>query len=161
MLHDDEVRRFGSRVARVLATTPGFRTDAEDACQAAWLEFLTCHSQIRDRDRLGAWLTTVARRHAIRAMIRRTRATYLPAPDEPSPETTLLDDERAAALWCAVAELPERARRLLLLIAHHPELKPAELAAEVGISPASVSKLRRRYLDQVRRKLEIQGFHHA
>lgn len=162
MLPDDEVRGVGPRIVRTLAAMPGFRCDAEDACQAAWLEFLTHHDALRDRRRLAAWLTTVARRHAIRAIAYRARAARLPAEEPaPSPESILATDERAAVLWRVVSQLPERPRRLLLLIAHHPELKAWELAAELGISPASVSKLRRRSLDHVRRKLEAEGFDHA
>ncbi|GAA3555955.1 hypothetical protein GCM10022222_44460 [Amycolatopsis ultiminotia] len=157
MSHEDEVRRVSAQVVRVVAADPGLRGDAEDACQSAWLDLLARPTALHDRDRLGAWLTTVARRHAIRAVRRRVRRRE-PEPPVDSPEAAFLAGERATALWQAVAQFPPRQRRLMTLIAHHPELSHEQMAVELGISCRSVSTLRRRCLDVLRRRLESQGF---
>jgi len=133
--------------------------DAEDACQDAWLALLTRPDALRDQDGLTAWLCTTARRRAARVVGRRVREPLLPPPSPAAtPEAHTLVAERDRALWRAVDALPERHRRLLHLLAHHPELSVREAAAELGISPASLPTLRRRCCAQVRRRLTAEGF---
>jgi RNA polymerase sigma factor (sigma-70 family) len=159
MWGETDLRRLSALVVRVLAADPGLRGDAEDACQSAWLDFLRRPPVLRDPTRLGGWLTTVARRHAARAIARRVRGEA--APDlrpPPSPEPTALAAEQATALWRAVARLPERHQKLAVLLAYYPDLSLREVAHELGISPASVSTLRRRCLAGLRRHLTAEGF---
>lgn len=149
---------------RIVGANPGFRADADDACQTAWLELLTRQPDLRDSNGLAGWLTTVAWRQALRAAENRARVklvddSHLDA-HEPakSPETETLAGELATALWRAVAKFPERHRRMMLLLAHCPELRHDQLAAELGISPSSVSRIRHRCLTVLRRRLEADGF---
>ncbi|MEV8611078.1 sigma-70 family RNA polymerase sigma factor [Amycolatopsis sp. NPDC051373] len=162
MAEDGELRRISELVVRVVAADPGLRGDAEDACQAAWAEFLGRPDAVRDRARLGAWLATVARRHAIRAVGRRARAAEVEAAvapvDAESPEAAALDNDVATALWRTVDSLPDRHRRLVWLLAHRPELSVREVAAELGISPSSLGKVRSRCLAVLRYRLTAQGY---
>lgn len=152
-------RRLSALVVRVLAADPGLRGDAEDACQYAWLDFLRQPPALRDQTRLGGWLTTVARRHAARAIARRAQAAAAPdSPPVPSPETAFLTAERDTALWRAVDRLPVRHRSLLVLLAYRPDLSPREVAAALGIAPGSLSVLRRRCLATLRHRLTSEGF---
>jgi len=133
--------------------------DAQDACQDAWLALLSRPGALRDQSGLTAWLCTTARRHAARVVARRVREPLLPPPSpEATPEAQALLAERDRALWRAVDALPERHRRLLYLLAHRPELSVREVAAELGISPASLGTLRRRCCALVRRRLAAEGF---
>ncbi|MEV0071683.1 MULTISPECIES: RNA polymerase sigma factor [unclassified Amycolatopsis] len=162
MAEDGELRRISELVVRVVAADPGLRGDAEDACQTAWAEFLGRPDAVHERTRLGAWLTTVARRHAIRAVGRRARsaeveAAFAPAGAE-SPEAAALDNDVATALWRTVDSLPDRHRRLVWLLAHRPELSVREVAAELGISPSSLGKVRSRCLAVLRYRLTAQGY---
>ncbi|GAB3393274.1 sigma-70 family RNA polymerase sigma factor [Amycolatopsis echigonensis] len=164
MRDEDEVRRLSTKMNRVVGANPGFRADADDACQAAWLELLSRRPSLRDSNGLAGWLTTVARRHALRAAENRARVKFVDDSQleahEPadSPEEETLASELAAALWRAVEKFPERHRRMMLLLAHCPELRHDQLAAELGISPSSVSRIRHRCLAVLRRRLESEGF---
>ncbi|WP_033294437.1 RNA polymerase sigma factor [Amycolatopsis jejuensis] len=163
MPDEDEVRRLSARMVGIVGANAGLRGDADDACQSAWVDFLARPPALRDETRLAGWLTTVARRHALREADRRTRVVTGDVPEdarelEDSPEEHTLTGELAAALWRAVATFPERHRRMMVLLAYYPELRRHELAAELGISPASVAKTRQRCLEALRRKLESQGF---
>ncbi|WP_326566644.1 sigma-70 family RNA polymerase sigma factor [Amycolatopsis rhabdoformis] len=152
--------RLSNLVVRVVAADPGLRGDAEDACQAAWVEFLKQPGRVHDRARLGGWLATVARRHAIRTVQRRAREESLDVgPAAPaSPEAAVVGDDVASALWRTVETLPDRHRRLILLLAHRPDLPVREMAAELGISPNSLAKLRSRSLAVLRYRLTAQGY---
>ncbi len=133
--------------------------DAQDAVQDAWLELLRRPEALRDQNGLAAWLCTTARRRAARVVARRAGEPPLSPPSpEVTPEARALLTERDRALWRAVDALPERHRRLMHLLAHRPELSVREAAAELGISPASVGKLRRRCCDVLRRRLAAEGF---
>ncbi|WP_020664369.1 RNA polymerase sigma factor [Amycolatopsis benzoatilytica] len=160
----DEIRRVSARVSRIISANAGLRGEADDACQAAWLEFLTRPPILRDPGALPGWLATVARRYALRAVETRARMTWVDdsrlesrSPVDP-PECSVLAAELGSALWRAVDEFPDRHRRLMLLLAHCPDLRHRELAAELGVSPASVSRIRQRCLDVLRRRLEAEGF---
>ncbi|MYW97618.1 sigma-70 family RNA polymerase sigma factor [Amycolatopsis rubida] len=164
MRNEDEVRRLSTRMNRIVGANPGFRADVDDACQMAWLELLSRQPNLRDANGLAGWLTTVAWRHALRAAENRARVKSvvdsrldMPASAE-SPEAETLAGELATALWRAVEKFPERHRRMMLLLAHCPELRHDQLAAELGISPSSVSRIRYRCLAVLRRRLEAEGF---
>ena len=162
MRDDDWAERVRALTPIVVRRIRGGSVDdveAHDACQHAWLELLRRPGTLRDESCLAAWLTTTARRHAHHAIGRRTREpSPLPMVPGPSPETVAMVAERDRALWRAVDALPSRHRRLLHLVAHRPELSVAEIAAELGISPASVGSLRRRSCARVRRRLAADGF---
>ncbi|WP_410656800.1 sigma-70 family RNA polymerase sigma factor [Amycolatopsis sp. lyj-112] len=148
--------------AAVLSALKAYRlgdADARDVCQEAWLELLRVPGALRDETKLRAWLITTARRRALRLITRNRRETSLPPPDpEATPEADVVRAERDRALWAAVGRLPERHRRLMWLLAHRPELTYMQLAGELGISPASVGRLRRRCFDRLRRTLETGGW---
>ncbi|MFE3172328.1 RNA polymerase sigma factor [Amycolatopsis sp. NPDC059090] len=164
MPDEDEVRRLSKRMAGIVGANPGLRDDTDDACQTAWLEFLCRQPVLKGPNNLAGWLTTVARRHALRAVEKRSQVTFADnaqlethKPAE-SPEKHALAGELAAALWRAVEQFPERHRRMVFLLAHYPELRHDQLAAELGVATSSVSKIRQRCLTALRRRLESEGF---
>ncbi|RZQ64336.1 RNA polymerase sigma factor [Amycolatopsis suaedae] len=143
------------RVARGLRlATP----DAWDVCQETWLALASKLTTVRNVGHLSGWLITTVRRLANRLVFRRRRPPNLPACWEDSVETRLLAAERDRVLWRLVAQLPARHGRLLILLAHRPELGAAEMAAELGIAESSVGPLRRRALARMRRLLAAEGY---
>ncbi|MEV7549074.1 sigma-70 family RNA polymerase sigma factor [Amycolatopsis sp. NPDC089917] len=160
-----DVKAVSAAVLGALKTYRLTESDARDVCQDAWLELLRAPGALRDEAKLGAWLTTTARRRALRMITRTRRENPRALPDaemtpatEPTPEAKVVRAELDRALWAAVDLLPDVHRRLMWLLAHRPELSYVQLASELGISPASVGRLRRRCLDRLRRVLEKGGW---
>ncbi|WP_414936127.1 RNA polymerase sigma factor [Amycolatopsis sp. cmx-11-51] len=154
-----DVKVVSAAVLSALKTYRLSEADAKDVCQEAWLELLRAPGVLRDEANLRAWLTTTARRRALRMITRSRRETPrpLPGPDT-TPEAEVVRAERDRALWAAVDCLPDLHRRLIWLLAHRPELSYAQLAGELGISPASIGRVRRRCLDRLERALEKGGW---
>jgi RNA polymerase sigma factor (sigma-70 family) len=139
--------------------------DVLDVCQNTWYTLTQHLADLREPARLAGWLSTTARRQALRVVTARRREA--PADDldlgagPASPESTVLTAERDRVLWEAVARLPQPHRDLVRLLAGEPHLTHAQLAARLGIPSGSIGPLRRRALDRLRRALTAQGFDHA
>ena len=114
------------------AVARGFRlgnADAADVAQATWLRLVEHMGQIRDANRLGAWLATTARREALGVL--RRAGHNVPAGDmglldtveEPadSPENRLLRTERDTQLWLAFRRLGGDCQRLLRILLAEPK----------------------------------------
>jgi RNA polymerase sigma factor (sigma-70 family) len=139
--------------------------DVSDVCQSTWYKLAQHLADLREPARLPGWLSTTARRQALRLLTARRRevpaARPEPAAGLPSPELAVLGAERDQALWQAVARLPPAHRELIRLLAGEPGLTQTQLAVRLGIPPGSVGPLRRRALDRLRRALIAQGYDHA
>jgi RNA polymerase sigma factor (sigma-70 family) len=154
------VRGLTAITLRVARTYRLADADAGDVSQSTWLAVSQQLGALRDNACLPGWLSTTARRHALRILSGKAREVALSCEREmlPSPESLVLRDERDRELWEAVGQLPVRCRRLLCLLAYRPELTYPEIAAELGISPGSVGPLRKRALDRLRVRLLASGF---
>lgn len=155
-----QLRRHIRAVTRRYLINPNDRDDVE---QEVWLRYLRSRDTIRDHNRIFGWVRITAEREAMRLMDRRGR--------EPVPNIVVAEmatdghgvDARMDTslirllLWAEVDRLPERDRVLVMLIALHPELSRAELAARLGVAPGSVSSLRTRCLRTLRRRLAGHG----
>ncbi|CAM5432674.1 hypothetical protein SGLAM104S_08747 [Streptomyces glaucescens] len=64
---DETVDRFGALVWTVARSQRVSRAEAEDVRQLTWFRLMQNAHRIRDPDRLGDWLATVARREAVKA----------------------------------------------------------------------------------------------
>lgn len=136
--------------------------DTRDLVQAVALALFE-RLPVREPARLPGWLATTIARQARRIISRRGRELPLPSdrwvPAWNSPESAALAAERDHALWQAAARLSSaRARRLVWLLAHRPDLTQEQLAAELDVSPGTVGPLRRRSLDTLRTHLLAAGF---
>ncbi|GAA4664666.1 MULTISPECIES: RNA polymerase sigma factor [Amycolatopsis] len=155
------VRDLSPPVLRVARTVGLDDPDTADVCQNTWLELVRCPG-LRDPARLPSWLSTTARREAVRVLAARRRESPCPLPEPPghapSPEVVFLAAERDRALWLAVERLPWPHRELVHLLASPCPPTYAEIAGKLGIRPGSVGPLRRRALDRLRRLLEAQGY---
>ncbi|MDT7728134.1 MAG: hypothetical protein QOI21_4710 [Actinomycetota bacterium] len=154
------VGRLTSVTLRAARTYRLGDADARDVSQNTWLAVSQQLESLRDNACLPGWLSTTARRHALRILSGKAHEVALSCEREtvPSPESLVLRGERDRELWEAVGRLPTRCRRLLFLLAYQPELTYPEIAAELGISPGSVGPLRRRALDRLRVRLLAGGF---
>jgi RNA polymerase sigma factor (sigma-70 family) len=114
----DLVRRFD---AVLHAVANGYRVgaDVDDVVQTVWLRALDQIDRIDDPGAIAAWLVTTTRREAMRILQRSAReimtsdVTVTDGSDSATPETIVLEGERRAAVYEAVARLPQRQRRLV------------------------------------------------
>jgi RNA polymerase sigma factor (sigma-70 family) len=137
------------------------RAQAEDAVQTAWLAMIDRAGTIREPQAVGRWITTVARREAWRT----TRAVRQESPAEafvvdghaglsPDPATEVLLEGAARLLWRHVAELSERCRRLLRVIAFDDRPDYAALSGQLRMPVGSIGPTRGRCLDKLRQLLD-------
>jgi RNA polymerase sigma factor (sigma-70 family) len=82
---DEIIKRYGRLVIRAAAKAGLNHSDAADVAQLTWLQLWKYGQQIREPDRLGAWLVSTARREAIRlATASRRYVLYADPSDEHS-----------------------------------------------------------------------------
>jgi RNA polymerase sigma factor (sigma-70 family) len=157
---DHVVDRFSGLLWSVAAGYRLSHADAADVLQTTWLKLLENLGNLRDPERVGAWLATTARRECQRALRRVDRV--MPVGDErelepegagpPPPETLVLESERDRALWDAFAQLSERCQRLLrIVVVISPPYEEAAAALEMPVG--SIGPTRARCLARLRRNL--------
>lgn len=117
---DARLRDSGTLAFRVAYGVLRHREDAEDVAQEAFVKAHRTFAQLRDRERFRAWLVRTTWRLAIdrwRSERRRTiREQVVDEPDAPlTSEELAVSRERAAHVWRAIDELPEKLRSVILL----------------------------------------------
>jgi RNA polymerase sigma factor (sigma-70 family) len=145
-------------------------TRAADVSQVTWLRLLEHVEEVRQPDRLGAWLATTARRECLRAIKLRQRDLLVGDEGEleqgvddagggqgGGPGDALLDAERDAALWRAFASLRPQCQRLLRVLLADPEPSYAEVSAALDMPIGSIGPTRARCLDCLRRNKELHA----
>jgi RNA polymerase sigma-70 factor (sigma-E family) len=127
-----------------LAVLLGAEGDAEDVVAEAFCELYRRWPRLRDPGAAPAYLRSVVcnlARMRLRHLqvVRRHQASEPPGADvpghSPEQEVVLREDHREVVL--ALRELPERQRQALVL-RYWLDLKEAEVAAAMGISPGAV-----------------------
>jgi RNA polymerase sigma-70 factor (ECF subfamily) len=139
------LRHYG-QVYRVLYGFTRRREEAEDLAQETFLELYRHAPRIEQGATLAAWLCRVAlnkcrnvQRGERRDRERQEEVLRLATPDAHDPHDDLLRDEEQARVRDALARLPERQSRLLVL--RHAGLSYAEVAAVLEVAPGSVGTL--------------------
>lgn len=160
---DELVAAFGRLVWSIALAHRLGRADAAEVSQTTWLRLVENLDRITQPERLGGWLATTARRESLRQL--RLRGREVPTDDEsrldhgstaPTPEGTVLDQERDRRLRAAFAALPENCRVLLhLVVVVRPSY--AEVAAALDMPVGSIGPTRARCLDRLRRLLAADG----
>lgn len=147
--------RLVDRYGRLLWTIARLHDlDAEsaaDVCQTTWLRLVERIDRLRDPDRVGAWLAATAR-HEARRTLRRTMREQARNGMQPRPAAVPVpggDDH----IWHAVADLPERCRRLLRLLFLTPQPRYSEIAAALDMPIGSIGPTRARCLRRLRAAL--------
>jgi len=159
------VERFSGLVWSVTRAYRLSPADAADVCQTTWLRLVEHLGDIRDRERVGAWLATTARRECLLTLRKAGRAVptefdddHLVSPDNTSDVDAGLDAGRyQAALWRAFEDLPERGRALLRVLMADPAPSYAEAAAALGMPIGSLGPTRARCLDRLRQNSRLAG----
>jgi RNA polymerase sigma factor (sigma-70 family) len=143
--------------------------DAEDIFHEVCLLLLNHLEDLRDTQRLAGWLVTTTRREIWRLHRQRgpTLASEMPGQEwllegaqsvggvsQPSVEESLLALEEQQAMRHAMAQLPERCRRLLtLLYCEEPPCGYTEAAERLRLPIGSIGPSRARCLQKLQQLL--------
>jgi RNA polymerase sigma factor (sigma-70 family) len=136
------------------------RDSAEDVLQVAWLALVRNADGISDPRAVLQWLIITTRREAWRVARIENRvepqdfeADDVIAPADLAPETTVVRESGKSRLWDHIAQLPERCRQLLRVIAFADRPDYAAVAAALGMPVGSIGPTRGRCLAKLRAQL--------
>lgn len=141
---EDLFLRHYATVYRVVYGVVGNAQEAEDLAQETFTVLYRQPPRLDGASALGAWLYRVAVNrafNALRAEQRMPRESGWAAPLEQQrdPQDEYLRREERERVRAALARLPERTAKLLLL--RHAGLAYAEIAAALQVAPGSVGTL--------------------
>ena len=151
----------------VLGVVGSFRlqeADAADATASTWLRAMEGLPALRDPERLGGWLRTIARRECL-GVLRQTvfeepidvAAAAVPAV-EPGPEAVVVACEVGRVITDAMARLPGRGQRLIFALFYLPRASYTTVAADADMPIGSIGPTRKRALGALRAGLEQAGY---
>ena len=140
---DELFLRHYATVYRVLYGVVGNAQEAEDLAQETFIALYRQPPRLDGSGSVGAWLYRVAVNrayNALRSKQRMQRRLVWAEPEQQSnPQDEYLRREERERVQTALARLPERTAKLLLL--RHAGLAYAEIAAALQVAPGSVGTL--------------------
>src|SRR5262249_54084873 len=151
--------RFGAMVGRVAQRAGLSAADAADVQQATWVQLMRHADQVRDPERIGAWLATTARRQSQRvAMARSRQALYADPWGEygwgqragEDVAAVVVRDHLEPVLDQALGRLPASYRRVLELLSSDASPSYEEVARALGLPVGSIGPMRLRALQLLR-----------
>src|SRR5262245_16301572 len=151
------VARHQAMVCGVALSVLGDFAASEDAGQEAFLTAWRKLHELREPERLRAWLAQIARNAAL-GHLRRTRGhddleDVLSIPDEgPLPDEVAANEEEAALVRDSLARLPETYRLPLVLFYREGQSVTA-VAASLGISEDAVKQRLARGREMLRERM--------
>ena len=137
--------------------------DAADVVQTTWLRLVENLSNLRDPERVGAWLVTTARRECLLGLRRNGRQVLVdddlvlerPQLDDPeSPELRVEARERGEQLRAALDRLSDRCQLLLRVLAADPPPSYEAVGAALDMPIGSIGPTRARCLQRLRAGME-------
>jgi RNA polymerase sigma-70 factor (ECF subfamily) len=150
------VRQHAGRVYAVCLGVVGAEADAEDLAQEALVRGFTEIRSLRNPDRFGAWIATIAANLSRNFIGKRANHARLLAARANCPA---VEPERFADLRRALAGLPERHRIPLILYYFHSTSADG-IAATLGISSGAVYMRLSRARRELRKLIEKMEAHH-
>jgi RNA polymerase sigma factor (sigma-70 family) len=149
------VREFEPAVRATATRITRNHQDAEDVLQETWVRLLTNIQQVREPERVRAWLVTTARREALRLVRERGRICLIEDeqltgfPDQdPGPYAEAERRDTGRWLGQALRTLPLDGSRLLTELIVE-ERSYQEVSARIGRPIGSLGPTRARYLRQL------------
>lgn len=157
------VEQFSGLVWSVTRTFRLRHHDAAEVSQTAWLQLVEHLGDIREPERVGAWLATTTRRLCLTTLRKTGRSVPvdLDEGDLVSPDATneldsaLEAGRRRAALSQALDDLPEPGKALLRLLSADPAPSYADAAAVLDMPIGSIGPTRARCLERLRRSPQL------
>ena len=160
---EELVGRYGGMVRGVASSYRLAESDVADVAQNTWLRAFERLDTLREPDRVGGWLATIARRECLAILRRSIREVTDGLLDDdvrstaPGPEATVLAIEARGIVRRAVAELPVRRRALIGTLFGEAEVRYADVSRVLDIPPGSIGPTRGRVLRMLRQALEQDG----
>ena len=139
-------------------------TDVDDAVQDTWLTFVRFGGGIADRERVGAWLWTVALNSARRIQRRDGRCIVADnvvdladahADDVADPDQAMQRCERASAVRRAAAAMRDTDRRVLTLMMDDRGYDYRQISSLSGRPVGSLGPTRERIIRKLRNNPDI------
>lgn len=146
----------------------GIATDqAADVFQSVWLDIYNDLGQLRKRDAVKPWLSSVVRNKCFHWKKRSLRRQHVEGADQEladladdlSEEPMFVEDlERQQLVREAISSLSERCREMVgLLFFREPPLPYKEVAERLGLAVGSIGFIRGRCLEKLQRALGELG----
>lgn len=140
------------------------KESTEDVLQTTWLALVRSAESISDPRAVLQWLIVAARREAWRVMRGQSRQVPYEIDDDAvttsesdQPDNVVLRGVADSVLWSHIAELPERCRTLLRVIAFADRPDYPELARSLGMPIGSIGPTRGRCLAKLRASLSADA----
>jgi RNA polymerase sigma factor (sigma-70 family) len=159
------VERFGRLIREVVSRYRMSAADAEDVRQLTWFRLVQNVGRIRDPERLGDWLATVAKREALKMLMRGNRLVLVSDLEslEPrsvradGPEQMVVRAERLANIRAAMDSLSPQCQAMLEFVLADPPPSYEEIAEAMSMTVGSVGPIRTRCLRRLRRVLALMS----
>jgi RNA polymerase sigma factor (sigma-70 family) len=157
------IQRFDGSLRRIAR---GYRlnaADIDDVVQAAWTSLFTSIRRLEDPARVGGWLATTTRRECLRALQRRVHEQVtddhaaIEDPDAGEVHAGLVAAERRHALAEALSRLPERHRRLMVLLATESTVDYRHVSEVLEMPVGSIGPTRQRCLTRLAGDARLQA----
>ena len=157
------IQRYGRLLLHTARRMGLNHSDAADVAQLTWLRLFEHAHQIRQPDRLPAWLTATARRECLRMSMAARRyvlcadPTVVHGPDGPAGRSDVypVDGEYDPRVERAMSRLPRAYQTLLRLLMSDAGPSYTEIARTLDLPIGSIGPMRMRALDMLRRSPEF------
>lgn len=157
------IQRYGRLLLHTARRMGLNHSDAADVAQLTWLRLFEHAHQIREPERLPAWLTATARRECLRVSMAARRyvlcadPTVVHGSDGPAGRTDVypVDGEYDPRVERAMSRLPRAYQTLLRLLMSDAGPSYTEIARTLDLPIGSIGPMRMRALDMLRRSPEF------
>jgi RNA polymerase sigma-70 factor (ECF subfamily) len=152
------IRRYQNMVFSIALHTLGSRAAAEDLAQEVFFELYRSLGRIESDAHLVSWLRRVASHRCIDELRRRGHRPEVATDTLPeaASQPQVRDVFRADRLRALVAELPARAR-LVVVLRYQEDMEPTEIAGALRMPLNTVKSHLRRSLASLRSRLGGEG----
>jgi RNA polymerase sigma factor (sigma-70 family) len=155
---DALVEQFSGLVWSIARAQLPNASDASDVSQTVWLRLAEHIGELRDPERVGAWLAVTTRHEATRVQKRRQyqvpvshqRLLRVPEANPRQPDAAVVAAEESAALWKAFSSLGEACQTLLRMLISDPPPSYAVVSETLGLPIGSIGPTRSRCLGHLR-----------
>lgn len=158
------VARYEGMVRAVARTYRLSDADLADTVQNTWLRAIERLDALREPERLGGWLASIARREALATLRRLGREEPMPIhameppAADPGPEAVVIRGEVRHAVSRVVATLPPGRRDFVHALFYAPDRSYADISRDLLMPTGSIGPTRKRVLCTLRSGLAEAGF---